>query len=225
MTGVFPQTGLPLLSPLASYFLTFSLIQAAFGLADVSLWVGLADYASAFDSVSAPYLAFGLGLSANLVAMTTGGMISRVILPRFPVDHVAGTTMVVTLALFGAGYALALSQGDLHLNRRPRPDENPSSTTSSQGTGAVARADRVAGSPKREPLKLPDTLARKLTPREREVAELLIKGLSNSEIERALHIASGTLKTHVTHVYAKIGIDGQQKLILLALGERPDEWD
>ena len=66
---------------------------------------------------------------------------------------------------------------------------------------------------------MPLSLSRQLTARESQVAELLLKGLSNQEIERTLHIAPGTLKTHTSHIYAKLGIGGRQKLLLLALGE------
>ncbi len=51
---------------------------------------------------------------------------------------------------------------------------------------------------------------------------LLLRGLSNQEIEQALHIAPGTLKTHTSHIYAKLGGGGRRKLLMLALGEGQD---
>ncbi|MEV0414977.1 response regulator transcription factor [Streptomyces sp. NPDC050448] len=44
-----------------------------------------------------------------------------------------------------------------------------------------------------------------LSAREREVLELVAKGTSNREIARALFISEATVKTHLTHVFAKLG--------------------
>lgn len=45
-----------------------------------------------------------------------------------------------------------------------------------------------------------------LTGREREIAALLNDGLSNKEIAARLHIAVATVKNHVHHVLAKLGV-------------------
>jgi DNA-binding NarL/FixJ family response regulator len=49
-------------------------------------------------------------------------------------------------------------------------------------------------------------LLRVLTPREREVAELIGAGLSNDEIAERLTISEPTVKTHVTHILKKFGV-------------------
>ena len=51
------------------------------------------------------------------------------------------------------------------------------------------------------PTDLPDDL----TPREAEVVSLIARGLSNSEIAAALVVSNATVKTHINHVFAKIG--------------------
>jgi DNA-binding NarL/FixJ family response regulator len=51
------------------------------------------------------------------------------------------------------------------------------------------------------PAALPDDL----TPREAEVVSLIARGLSNSEIAAALVVSTATVKTHINHVFAKIG--------------------
>ncbi len=61
-------------------------------------------------------------------------------------------------------------------------------------TGAGAGAERGAAA-------LPD----ELTPREAEVLSLIARGLSNREIATALVVSEATVKTHVNHVFSKIG--------------------
>jgi len=48
---------------------------------------------------------------------------------------------------------------------------------------------------------LPD----ELTPREAEVLSLIARGLSNGEIASTLVVSEATVKTHINHVFAKIG--------------------
>ncbi|WP_405362156.1 response regulator transcription factor [Kitasatospora sp. NBC_00085] len=44
-----------------------------------------------------------------------------------------------------------------------------------------------------------------LSTREREVLALVAKGTSNREIARLLFVSEATVKTHLTHIYAKLG--------------------
>jgi len=54
-----------------------------------------------------------------------------------------------------------------------------------------------------------------LSPREREIFDLLIENLSNKEIAARLHISSRTVKFHVSHLLAKYGVRGRGDLLLL----------
>jgi len=53
-----------------------------------------------------------------------------------------------------------------------------------------------------------------LTPREREVLQLIGTGLSNKEIGRHLAISDQTVKTHLHHVYVKLERSGRYKAFL-----------
>jgi len=62
-----------------------------------------------------------------------------------------------------------------------------------------------------------------LTPREREVLELLARGLPNAEIARELVISPKTVGTHVEHIYAKLGV--RSRVQALAASYRHDLVD
>ena len=59
--------------------------------------------------------------------------------------------------------------------------------------------------------------AQRLTPREQEVLELIAAGLSNKLIARRLGIAEKTVKTHVGHVLAKLGVSDRTQAALYAV--------
>nr|WP_221375358.1 response regulator transcription factor [Actinoplanes polyasparticus] len=55
-----------------------------------------------------------------------------------------------------------------------------------------------------------------LSEREREVLILLAQGLSNAEIGQRLFVSEGTVKTHVYHVFAKLGCENRVQAAMLA---------
>ena len=52
-----------------------------------------------------------------------------------------------------------------------------------------------------------------LSPREKEILQLLANGLSNQEMAEQLVIAEGTLKRHVANLYQKLGVHNRAQAI------------
>jgi two-component system nitrate/nitrite response regulator NarL len=59
-----------------------------------------------------------------------------------------------------------------------------------------------------------------LTPRERQVMELIEQGLKNKEIARDLGIRPGTVKIHLKHIFEKTGVRGRYGLALAGLKDK-----
>jgi DNA-binding NarL/FixJ family response regulator len=71
----------------------------------------------------------------------------------------------------------------------------------------ISRAEARSFNPQPDPL----------TPREREVIQLLAEGLPNHEIAKQLHISIKTVETHRTHMMAKLGVKDKTELVKYAL--------
>jgi NarL family two-component system response regulator LiaR len=56
-----------------------------------------------------------------------------------------------------------------------------------------------------------------LTPREMDVLRLLAQGQSNKEIARTLYLVEETVKFHVRHILAKLGVQSRTQAVLAAI--------
>jgi two-component system, NarL family, nitrate/nitrite response regulator NarL len=65
----------------------------------------------------------------------------------------------------------------------------------------------------------PDPLGT-LSPREREIVELIARGDSNKQIARELGIAETTVKIHVQHLLRKLDLDSRVQAAVLVTQQR-----
>lgn len=80
----------------------------------------------------------------------------------------------------------------------------------SRGTSSKAIAGPVLATPA-------DRLAEPLTEREVEILRLAASGIAVGDIADRLCLSQNTVKTHLTHVYAKLGVRGRPDAIRAAL--------
>jgi DNA-binding NarL/FixJ family response regulator len=67
-----------------------------------------------------------------------------------------------------------------------------------------------------QPAATEPTVLSELTPREREVFELLVRGLSNPEICKQLVISEATAKTHVARILQKLSLRDRVQAVIFA---------
>ncbi|WP_336297695.1 MULTISPECIES: response regulator transcription factor [Microbacterium] len=60
----------------------------------------------------------------------------------------------------------------------------------------------------------------RMTEREVEVLELLAEGLGNRELAKALFVSEATVKSHLSHIYAKLGVDTRAGAVAAAIEQR-----
>ncbi|MEB3367335.1 response regulator transcription factor [Saccharopolyspora mangrovi] len=80
-------------------------------------------------------------------------------------------------------------------------------------TGRVLNAYRSAAPP-------PEAAADELTSREHDVLALIGRGLSNGEIASELGISEVTVKSHVGHIFVKLGLRDRAAAIVYAFDHR-----
>ena len=143
---------------------------------------------------------------------------TRDLLDAFPeVRVVIVTTFEQDDYIFGALRAGASG----FLLKRTRPEELVAAVhTVAAGDSLLSPSvtSRVIERMARQPASDVTTDARldELTPREREVLELVARGLSNGEIAAALVVEESTVKTHVRRMLAKLGARDRVQAVIFA---------
>lgn len=63
------------------------------------------------------------------------------------------------------------------------------------------------------------TPATALSRRETEVLQLVADGLSNAAISKQLFLSQATVKSHLVHIYSKLGVDSRTSAVAAATAQ------
>ena len=134
-------------------------------------------------------------------------------------------TRVLILTTFGLdGYVFdALRAGASGFMLKDAPPEEIAAAVRIVASGDALLAPAVTRSVieeftrrPRERVPEPPAAVDELTPREREVLDLLVRGLSNPELCRELVISDATAKTHVARILQKLGVRDRVQAVIYA---------
>ena len=69
----------------------------------------------------------------------------------------------------------------------------------------------------RRPVLGPASVIEALTPRELEVLALVVQGMNNREIGEQLHLATGTVRNHVSEIMGKLTVSDRTQAAVMAV--------
>ncbi|GHB47235.1 DNA-binding response regulator [Streptomyces xanthochromogenes] len=157
----------------------------------------------AFDVVLMD-LQFGAGMHG---AEATAAITARPGAPR---------VLVLTTYDTDADILAAVEAGASGYLLKDAPPEELAAAVRTAASGQSALAPAVAH-------RLMDrmrTPAEALTRRELEVLQLVGDGLSNQQISKQLFLSQATVKSHLVHIYAKLGVDSRTSAVAAASARR-----
>ncbi|MEV8532623.1 response regulator transcription factor [Streptomyces sp. NPDC051211] len=128
----------------------------------------------------------------------------------------APRVLVLTTYDTDADILAAVEAGASGYLLKDAPPEELAAAVRTAAAGQSALAPAVA-------LRLMDrmrTPAEALTKRELEVLQLVADGLSNQQISKRLFLSQATVKSHLVHVYAKLGVDSRTAAVATARARR-----
>ncbi|MFC5996734.1 response regulator [Pseudonocardia hispaniensis] len=126
-----------------------------------------------------------------------------------------GAPRVLVLTTYGteAEILAAIEAGATGYLLKDAPPEELTAAVRNAAAGRSALAPAVAN-------RLMDrmrTPATALSLRETEVLRLVADGLSNQEISRRLFLSQATVKSHLVHIYGKLGVDSRTAAVAVAV--------
>jgi DNA-binding NarL/FixJ family response regulator len=81
----------------------------------------------------------------------------------------------------------------------------------------IAAGETVLDPAVARPAPLPGERAKRLTPRELEVLQLICNGLSNKEIAAKLEVSANTVAVHRANIMNALGVHKTAELVMYAL--------
>ncbi|MFD7905681.1 response regulator [Kitasatospora sp. NPDC059722] len=149
-------------------------------------------------------LQFGPGSAMN-GAQATAEITARAGAPR---------VLVVTTYDTDADTLPALEAGATGYLLKDAPPEELAQAVRAAAAGRTALAPTVAD----RLLERMRTPAASLSNREIEVLGLVADGLTNQQVSQRLHLSQATVKSHLVHIYTKLGVDSRTAAVREARG-------
>ncbi|WP_102509707.1 response regulator [Sanguibacter massiliensis] len=124
------------------------------------------------------------------------------------------TPRVIVLTTYGtdADILAALEAGAVGYLLKDAPPEELVAAVRAAAAGASALAPAIA-TRLVERVRTPGT---QLTARETEVLALVAEGLTNQQVSRRLFLSEATVKSHLAHVFTKLGVDSRTAAVTTA---------
>ena len=179
------------------------ILQCASCVSQVAVFVFLSDIGR--EKGLSPILSFGVGMATLRLVMLVGDVLGDAVhcviglsgLPMSSVPAVAIFAICVMLAAFVSRRVGAIGSEDIV--------RNVAGVGEVQDAGMVLAAREVA---------IEDFAASyHLSPRETEVLGHLLSGRSAPAIAEKMVITTGTVKTHLVHIYKKMDVNGRQDIV------------
>ncbi len=179
-----------------SYLIVNTLMLGACGVYDLFWWSILGEMLDYHDN---PAKIFGMGLSANVLGIFIGSLIGNIgddINARYRTTIIAFVVVFVTLMILPIlhKYLLNLLRNHAFLSTFYKMEE-------------VKQNKNI-----RFLIELG-----KLTQRESQIAELLLKGRTYKMIAEELYLSENTVKTHVKNIYSKLQVKSKVELMGLII--------
>lgn len=137
-------------------------------------------------------------------------------------DHPDVAVLVLTTFADDASIAGALSAGARGYLTKDAGREDIAAALRAVVRGQTTLDPQISGrviAGLREPQPARTTDLTGLTGREREVLDLIGRGLNNSEIAAELFVSTPTVKTHINNLFAKLGIRDRVEAVRIATGQ------
>ncbi|MEV4285705.1 response regulator transcription factor [Nonomuraea bangladeshensis] len=130
---------------------------------------------------------------------------------RLRTDHPQIKVIVLTTYDTDADVTRAMAAGVAGYLLKDAPREELHRAVRTAAAGGAVLAPSVASALISRPA------AQEPSPRELEVLRLVARGAANKEIARALLISETTVKTHLKHVFAKLGVEARAAAVVVAM--------
>ena len=176
-----------------------------------------------------PFWVFGVVEGTQLIVATAGRRLGGVFVEAYPVGSetcsitvavaVVALVLLASLALLG-GDRLFRSFGMQPVASHRVAQGSLPGVAAGADTGAIVAPSSVVQTTMTYSERIVWECAKVarlygLTQREEEILELLVQGFSTHDIAEKSYITYGTAKTHIAHIYSKLGVHAREAAVAL----------